>query len=228
MTKLEIITLAARSLGDTSTAFINDAVRPFFELVLLDLANYQCIEPLRRSFDFHVIADKRGYSVKEITKQTPHPVMKAERVLVYEWGASNQPCLTPDSRFEEIRLREGEAARGKWKAWRLFPNSDNLEVTPPAGSDDAFDADTGLPVVAQLTAILHPRAYGDNDDVTEIFAEDIPVVVAGLVKMGAAFGDETLVTATADMLNYEQGKREMWGRRHNNRAGRVVGDRLSQ
>jgi hypothetical protein len=192
--------------------------------VLLDLASAECIEPLRRSFEFPVISGKRGYSVREITKQTPHPIMRAERLTIYAWGTIlGKPAFLPDARFEDLRLSQGEDAEGKWLGWRMFPNSDNLEVTPPAGDDDAFDEDTDAPIMAQLVAIVHPRAYQDDDDLTEIHAEDIPCVVAGLVKWGAPFGDETLQTMPDSMVDYEQLKREVWGRRHNGRTGRVIG-----
>lgn len=223
MTKDEILTLAGRVLGDTSAGFKADVLEPFFQLVLLDLANYQCIEPVRRSADFNVISGQRGYSLKEITKQTPHPVMKVESLTVFEWGRSyGQIPIVNYDRFIQQRLDDGETATGKWKMARIFPNSDNLEVTPPAGDDEAFDADTGAPIVAQLFYVAHPRSYGPDDDITEIHAEDIPVVISGLVKMGAPFGDDTLNALPAEMMDYEAGKREMWARRWNNRAGRVT------
>lgn len=224
MTKAEILNLAGLRLGDNSAAFVDTILAPLFTLVLLDLASAECIELVKRTAEFEVIEDKRGYSLQEITGQTPHPVMRALQLRVYEWGSA-QPKFWPDQRFEELRLGQGETATGKWQAWRVFPNSRNLEVTPPAGEDDAVNETTGLPVMAQLTYIANPRSYGLDVDLTDLHAEDIPCVVAGLVKFGAPFGDQTMETLPLDAAMYETMKREMWGRRFNGRAGQVIGDR---
>lgn len=224
MTKAEILNLAGLRLGDNSTAFVDTVLSPLFTLVLLDLASAECIELVKRTAEFEVVAGKRGYSLQEITGQTPHPIMRALQLRVYEWS-SMQPEFRPDQTFEEIRMSQGEAATGKWRAWRVFPNSRNLEVTPPAGADDAVNATTGLPVMAQLTYIANPRSYGDDVDLTDLHAEDIPCIVAGLLKYGAPFGDQTMETLPSDMVEWETKKREMYGRRWNGRAGQVIADR---
>ena len=223
MTKGEIITLAARKLGDTSAAFIADVVSPFLELVLLELASNESIEQVRKSVDFEVVSGQRGYSTREITGQVAHSPMAIEQIMVYAWGPTHARVPRLDwEQFQALRVDGGETQTGMWQAWRLFPNSDNLEVYPPAGAAEAVD-DNDNTVLAQVVYVASPRSYLDTQELPDIHAEDIPAIVAGMVKHGAPFGDETMVDAQMIFQQWEMEKARMWGRRWNGRPGRIVG-----
>jgi len=217
MTRDEIILQVGRDLGDTSTNFVTDVLNPAFDFVLLDLAQAECIRPLRRTTVFAIRADARDYETREITGLTPHHPAELVSLTVRSWGLpwAVVPRAATDLQFEALRLAEGEAARGKWRLWRLYPNHRLLQVHPPADADNDG-------VECEVLFTVPPLAIAPTDDVLDIEAEDVGVILAGIKTHAASFDQSQAGQVMGLVGIYELAKRRMWGRRWNARPGRIT------
>ncbi len=218
MTRAEILRLAAIELRDTSPNFIADVLNPIFDTVLLELGRAEAIGAQRASTTFEIRENVRSYETREITQLTPHYPNRIVQLVVYAWGITEgrvRRANTPEE-FEQLRLAESETHRGRWQLWRIHPNNRLLEVTPPADHDNDG-------VLCEVTFERAPHLIALDQDVTDVELEDIPTIVEGLKAHGAPFSEDTAGQLPAYVQLFELGKRRMWGRRWNNRAGRIRG-----
>lgn len=214
MKKIEIINHAARLMGDTSAAFVADIVAPNFELVMLDLAQRDCLRQLRRATTFTVEEDKRIYDTREVTQLTPHFPTEICSLTVYAWAGEAIIPMAPTAEImREYRASAGEDHRGRWDLWFADLTPGRLEVWPPASA-----AEHGAE--CEVVFIAPPTALRNEDDVLEIHVEDVPTVVHGLRFLGSGF-KEDLVEKQESQALYEQGARRIWARTHNGRPGRI-------
>ena len=211
MTRREIITEVGNRLGDTSDEFVLKVVNPSFDFVLLDLAQRECIGPLRRRAVFAAIAEQRDYETREICRlEPPHYPHDVEKLVVYGWGLPDGrvPRAQSDREFEEMRLLQGDGMRGHWQLWRLFPNNRRLEITPPTSV-----VDDGVAV--EITFTIAPRLLGLDEDLIDLHLEDIPTVIQGLRAVAALFAEQTQSDQATALPLYEVAARRMWGNRWN-------------
>lgn len=215
MTKLELLTHAARRLGDASADFITNILKPEFEIMVLELLQAECIV-LELTATF-TVKGTRGYDLREICGSRSHAPRSILSLIVYAWGdTAGFPQPLDDESFARYRAAGGEERTGRWERWRVFPRPFNLEVYPPAGADE-------LGAVAQIVFTGVPQMIPDNEELSCIAAEDQPAIIAGLVARGAEFGEDTLADAGRLLAIYEEQKSKMWARAHNSRPGRIVG-----
>lgn len=210
MTKAEIIEHAARELGDTSTDFKDQVVKPAFELVLQDLAQSDCLD-LKRTATFKAVSGQRTYSVREICGGGVHHAEVLE-INAYVWG-----CVVPrcdGEAFTKLRLSLGETATGRFQGWRQFPNRETIEFAPPVGADDDG---------AELQVVFEadPLDIVDDDDVTLVMRREIPALIAGIKWRCALFTQETTAIAGQLAAEYEAAKMRMYGRLHNDKPRKV-------
>ena len=220
MTRREILQQAGGLLGDQSAAFLTDVLNPLFDLVMLELGQRECLKTaLQRSASFTLVADRRDYETREILQlQPPHYPSRIIELTAGVWGITDGAIEEwGHERFKRERLFDGDAKRGRPRGWRLWPNNRTLQVHPPC---DADAAGTRVDVLY----VAPPAMIGLDDDVTELLAEDIPTVVAGLRYHGATFEEITVSDRQINATAYEMAIRQMWGRAHNSKCDRVEED----
>jgi len=211
MTKTEIIAHAARELGDTSDSFKTDIVKPSLELVLMDLAQADCLD-LRRTATFRTVEGQRNYAVREITGGAVHQAQVLE-VRAYPWGKVVEKKTPSD--FADLRMSQGEAAKGRFVAWAQWPDRSNIEFTPPCDADN-------VGVEIQVVYESEPQDIPDNDDLHFLMKRELPTVIAGIKARCAGFAEDTAQQLVALETLYQQGKAQMYGRLHNDRPGRIT------
>lgn len=211
MTKTEIIAHAARELGDTSDSFKTDIVKPALELVLLDLAQADCLD-LRRTSTFLTVEGQRNYAVREITGGTVHQAVVLE-VRAYPWGKVIEKKNPSD--LADLRMTQGEAAKGRFLAWAQWPDRSNIEFTPPCDADNAG-------VEIQVVYESEPQDIPDADDLHFLMKRELPTVIAGIKARCAMFGEDSAAQMALFEGVYQQGKATMFGRLHNDRPGRIT------
>lgn len=219
MTRLEIVTAAGRRLGDTSSAFLT-ILDGFFDDVLRDLAQAECISEWMQENDFDLVEAQEDYSTLVITQLAGNvsPV-KILRIWIPGAGGAGAPPLfrQADSDYEYEALRAGSSdAQGTPRLWRIWPNWTTVQLWPPV---DAGNAGVNLGKVQFLS---HPTAIASGAELTEVPTEDFETVVLGIVARGAPFRDETMGDVDQALQLYERGKSLMWGRLHNSHPKRVV------
>lgn len=218
-TRLQIVTEAARRLGDTTAAFLAD-VDSAFDFVLGDLGANDALGDLvaSRSAAWFV-ASQRAYSTATITNlsaltppQYPSDIVS---VHVRAWGIGGALLRLRDDLFDRARGADGETAEGRPRYWRLFPNQRTLELHPIP--DAAAAAET-----VEVVFIKPPAAIASGDELTEIRLEDVETVVFGLMARMASFKEETAGEGDRWLQLYLAGRQRMWGRLKNGRPRQIA------
>lgn len=189
MTKNEILTAAGQRLGDASTTFLQDVLSPIFDQVLAELAANDCLNnSLRRTATYSFVADQRDYSTMTICGLAMDYPLEITKLLVPTWGAGGFLRREEEYNFDRWRLTntdsDGNPVTGQPRIWRLYPNDRTLQVDPVPSADyeDAFE----------VLYLAPPTALGLSDPIAEIHAEHMPVIIAGMIRYGFVFQDETL------------------------------------
>lgn len=210
MTKDQIIAHAARELGDESDSFKDDIVAPAFDLVLLDLAQADCLD-LKRTAVFAAVEGQRNYSVREIIGGGVHQAQVIE-VRAYAWGRVIRKITAQE--LAELRMSQGETAKGRFEAWCQWPNRENIEFTPPVDEDNA-----GAEI--QVLYESEPTRIKGTDDLSFVMAREIPGIIAGIKARCALFTEDTANQLQLLEAMYQQAKDSMRGRLYNDRPTRI-------
>lgn len=207
-TKRDICLQAGRDLGDTSANFITDILAPAFDDVMSDLTSAECVEAVRRRETFIIELDKRDHETRELCKLTPHYPLDIINLRVWPWGLPDAkvPRANNQDEFDNFRLLSGEAKRGRWRIWHVWPNHRLLQVHPPAGPDEAGTE-------CEIIFAAPWRSIALDEDVLDLEQEDISTVVLGIKKHGATFSEMLQSERQLALAEYEAAKRKMWGRR---------------
>lgn len=206
MTKTQALTQIGQRLGDTSTAFLA-VLSPIFDEVLRELALHDAIRALRKTATFTLVADQRDYDTATIcgiptdggVAQYPIDLM---RLTVFSWGLGlGELDRVTENEFMRYRLAStddaGVPVSGRPVRWTLYPNETNLQVDPVASADYA--------VACEVEYIAPPATLADGDDITELRLEYVPVLLAGCIKYGAVFKNETATDMNAAMNDFAVG-----------------------
>lgn len=218
MTRNELLAEVGRRLHNTSTTFRDSIISPAFDFVLKDLAQAGVIDALRSTATFTPEVNTRDYSTATLCGLTaPELPLSVENLIVWEWGydLGRVPRLS-DKVFEQMRLVDGELARGKWKGWRLYPNAGTLQVHPPA------DADAVAGASAEIRFMKPPSLIAGDDEITQIHAEDLETLVYGIQARMAAFDESTVGDVGTVWQAYLAGRRRMWANTVNRGVRDVV------
>lgn len=210
MTKTEIIAHAARELGETSDGFKTAIVKPAFELVLLELAQEDCLD-LRRTATFRTVLNQRTYEVREITSGQAHQVEVLE-INAYPWSARIEQL--PSSDFTERRLAMGDAATGRPLYWRQFPDRKVVELLPPCNADNAG-------VELQVVFETNPGDIPDDDELTLVMERELPAIIDGIKLRCGFFSQDMAQMYPLMAARWENAKGAMRGRLHNDRPTRI-------
>lgn len=209
MTKQDLLTQIGQRLGDTSAGF-NTILSPILDEVIRDLAANDAIGSLRKTHTFNWVANQRDYDTRGITglngstvgapAGTDYPI-DIIRFVVPAWG--NQEGFierVSELEFEGYRLANTDSSGNpilfRPQMWRVYPNQTNVQFDPVP---DAYS--TGFTV--ECFFLAPPTTLGVNDNIVEIRLEHMPVIIAGCIKYGLVFQDETIIdrtTAERDFL----------------------------
>lgn len=218
-TRAQIVTAAATRLGDTSAAFLA-VLDPFFDDVLLDLAQAEAISDLREEASFTIVANQESYSTQAICGLAANVYpLRVLKVTVPSWGtAGAAPYFRQaENAAEYDRLRQGMPdLRGTAALWRLYPNRRQLQLWPPASSEQS-GAGLGRVLFTRAPAVL-----AGNGELVDVGAEDHETVKWGIIARGATFRDETMAEADHALTMYERGKQAMWARLQTTSPGRIA------
>lgn len=213
MTRDALIALVGARLGDTSSAF-DTVLEDYFDRVLEELAANECIRSLRKTNTTQFTASTATYSSRTICgMSSPDYPVDIIRLLVPAWGpTAGRLIRLEEEQFLLKRLAftdsTGAAVTGQPMYWCLYPNDQQLYVTPTPSSSYV--------VTNQLEVhyIAPPTVIAGGTDITEIRREHIPVLIAGMVAHGANFQDETLPDLKTARQQFEVGMARMKGLNH--------------
>jgi len=216
MTRDEIVTEAARRLGDTSTSFLAE-IDKAFDFVLQDLAANECISALRKvNATQLVVLDQLDYDTLLLTgSTTPDYPIELISLRVWAWSPFSLLIKTNDRLFEANRSLDGEAIRGRPRMWRTYPNEATVQLWPRADGDNAGET-------LEALYVAPPTAISGATQLTEIRREHIEVIVNGLQSRNALFLDETITDPSIAWQLYLAGRDRMFARRHNSGIGTVL------
>lgn len=216
MTRADIVLEAARRLGDTSATYLAE-VDATFNFILSDLAAEEAIGDVVTANETQlVMPDQRAYSARDLTGLAP-PVWPDRILALRVWAYGHESALerVPDAIFEEARMRDGEAARGRPRIWRCWPNGRQVQVHPPADAESSG-------VAFECLFLRPPAAITSVDEIEDIRIEDIETVVFGLQARLAPVNEETAADQSAAWQAYIAGRARMYARLHNTGIGHVV------
>lgn len=208
MTRTEIVTEAARRLGDTSADFLAE-VDKLFDFVLGDLAASEAIGSLRRVLPMTVTTGRFYQTDTALGFGAgiyPYEILS---LRVWAWGPQGLiPRAGSDEEFERERAQSSGLETGRFRMWRPYPNHRVIEVYPAGGAEE----------VGAEVEVLHvppPSIIIGGAEIVEVQFEDLETIVYGLQARGAHAKEETALDLQSATALYEAGKRRMWGRRYN-------------
>lgn len=220
MLKSAVLFQVGQRLGDTTTANLA-VLSPIFDEVIRELSLHDAIRSVHKTNTFTFVVNQQNYNTSIITGLSAsapyvYPI-DIVRLLVPAWGAGFGTWwpwagdgisvgngiltrLSPEE-FVQYRLlwtdRDGVNVANTPRAWTLYPNEQQLQICPVADSDHLEDF--------EIEYLSPPTTLADGDDITEIHLEHIPVVLAGCLKYGAVFKNETQVDMAAATRDWEIG-----------------------
>lgn len=214
-TRLQIVTEAARRLGDQSTDFLTE-LDATFDFVMRDLALYEAIPNLRRTATFTVTASVTTYNTQTITSLgAPNFPWYIERLRVPFWDARAIQKAETEDDFEHFKALMANS-EGRWQRWRIYPNEQTLEVTPAANADNAGGSNIAQVLYyAPHAVITSGTAIGELRDETE------ETLVFGIMARGAEHKEETMQAAQGYWALYLANRAQLYKRAHNHRGGRI-------
>lgn len=185
MTRNQIVTEAARRLGDTATDFVA-VLDNLFSFVLGKMAQAGAVTALNAEVTFLLTVNTRDYNTRTAAGMAapdfPYDVL---RLRVRAWG---EPDGVLERRAADAldaqRQLDGDAARGRPKMWALDPDETNIRMHPPASATEAG-------AVVDMKFLNKPTIVASATEIDEIRAEDLDVIVAGIMLFGADFLEET-------------------------------------
>lgn len=218
MTKLEVLTQAGQRLGDTTTDFLA-ILAPIFDEVRRELALHDAIRPLRQTATGTFVVNQQNYPTDTLTGMgTGVFPMDVVRLIVPAWGSGfgtwwpwygNDTLSIGNGILSRLSPEEFVAFRLLWtdssgnnvanipRAWTLYPNEQQLQICPVA-DDDHLDN-------FEVEFIAPPATLANGDTITDVHLEFIPVLIAGIIKYGAFFKNETNVDVGAATRDWEIG-----------------------
>lgn len=219
MTKQEILSAISQRLGDSTSGFEDPILSNIFDQVIAEMASRDCIRSLRKTATFTFTDSVRGYDTQTLTGLTGTDwPMDFVSLIVPSWGPSYGMLLRKsEEEFLQWRLEhtdtDGNPVTSKPRIWCLTPNEQTLQVDPVPGADDVPPTDG-----VEAIYIAPPTVLALGDDLTEIRREFIPVIIAGAVKYGARFQDETLNDVPQATRDFETGMLRMRGQAQRDRG----------
>lgn len=208
MTKQQILDEVGRRLGDTSSNFVTTVLSPIFDHMLDEMATNDAIQSLRKTATFAFTAGTTSYSTQTITGLTGqiYP-LEVRKLLVPRWGTEGLLERLEEQEFDKWRLHwtktDGTVQQERPMFWRLYPNYQTLQVLPSPRSADATANAVEITYVAPSSVLL------DTDNIAEIQRQHLHVVIAGMIKHGLVFQDETLTDAKTAYREFELGMQRM-------------------
>ena len=210
MTKQQLVTLVAQRLGDEDPNFITLQLSPIFDMVLLELAQADCLT-LRRQTS--ILLNQSGcssaYGILNIatptvlsltTGQTPERIYQ---LFVPAWGKdAGWITRISDEQWNAKWLGATATDYGKPKWWRVFPNLSQLQLYPNPNTTDA--AATCLIEWEQ-----NPTTLNNSDTIVDVLYSDLPTLLAGVYRHGIIFRDETLSDLQVAEARWQQGCQTM-------------------
>lgn len=208
-TRTEIVTEAARRLGDQSSDFVAE-VNSAFDYVLADLALEGCIQDLRKVASSAVtVTSQINYDTRTLCGlSSPHYPSQVYSLRVRAWGAAGILRRASDQEYEWLRHCDGENATGRPYVWRVYPNIRQVQLWPPASSENA-DA------TLEVEYLAPPSILAGGDDISELRFEDLETIIYGLMARGVGFKDQTAIDLEAAFASYIAGRNRMYARVHN-------------
>lgn len=206
MTKTALLTEIGQRLGDTTSGFLT-ILGNIFDQVLRELAARGAIRSVRQTATFTFTENTQNYSTRTLSGlSSPNYPLDIVQIVVPAWQSQGYLRRVNDEQFERWRLayidESGSPIAGQPQVWRLYPNETQLQVQPVPDGDSTSDS-------VELEFIAPPTALSGSDAITQVRQEHIPYLVAGCVKYGAPFQDETRMDMRTALLEFEQGIRIM-------------------
>lgn len=222
MTKQDVLTEIGQRLGDTSSGF-QGVLAPIFDEVIRELSSHDAIATLRRTHTFNWVTNQRDYNTQFVTGLTgnDYPI-DVIRFVVPAWG--NQEGFierVSELEFEGYRLANTDSSGNpvlfRPAMWRIYPNQTNVQFDPVP---DVYS--TGFTV--ECFFLAPPTTLGLNDPIVEIRLEHIPFIIAGCVKYGLVFQDETIIDRNTAIQDFEMGiiRMKTQNQREKGRGSRTV------
>lgn len=218
MTKDDILTRVGKRLGDTSSDFLSEVLDPIFDDVMAELALKECIRSLHRVATFTFDEGVTDYSTSD--KITGSANVYPRHVLdlkVPGWGYPGGILNRKrDEDWDIIRMSRGVTLSGTPEMWRLYPNERQFQIWPAPEADDCTDD-------VEALYIAPPTVLTSASELTELHAEHVPGIVAGMVWYGLPFQDETLVDRQSAFAQWEMfiGELRRDAKRENGRPVRI-------
>lgn len=191
MTRSELITQVAERLGDTSTSFKDDVLSDFFDRVLEEMATNDCIRSLRKTTTATLTAGDSTYDTRTLTGMSaPDYPVDIIRLLIPALGTSGMLTRLEEDDFLHHRLSyidsDGNLISGQPQVWCLYPNEQQLYISPAPSSD--YVTSNSL----EVHYIAPPTVIASGTEISEIRREHLTTVIYGMIAHGANFQDETL------------------------------------
>lgn len=207
MTKTALLTEIGQRLGDTSTTFLT-ILGSIFDEVLREIAARGGLKQVRQVNSAAIFAaDTPSYSTRTITGiASPDWPLDIISLRVPEWQQQGMLVRFNDREFELWRHAYTDSSGTNLtdypRGWRLYPNETQLQVVPVPHS-------TAATATVEVLYIQPPTALSGGDSIQELRQEHIPWLLAGCVKYGAVFQDETRADVAQYTAEFEFGLRNM-------------------
>lgn len=210
----DLITQAARELGDTSDDFKDNVLLPCLRFVLLELASDESLIAVEHIEQFALTTDQT-IDVRQATKSPIYVPTRVTRIVVPAWGATGVLERVPYDRLLTMRQTFAEPATdGQWRYWS-FRDPYTIEFWPDLSTDVLYD-DDGQPVMAEIWADAPPEAVEATDQIVNLHLEDQPLIVAGLKLKSLQFRDHVPEEFQYCIQLYERLRGRAWARAHGN------------
>jgi len=210
MTKTELITEVGQRLGDTGANNLT-ILGNIFDQVMREIAARGGLKQLRKVHSSAwMTASTMNYNTQSVITAVASPdyILDIISIRVPAWGDQGFLDRMRDSLFEKYRHvytdSTGTLINGQPFGWRLYPNETQLQIIP------APDA-TAATATAEILYLAPPTALSGGSNITELRQEHIPWLLAGCVKYGASFQDETRNDIPRYTAEFEVGLRRMVG-----------------
>lgn len=209
MLKSDILAECSRRLGDEDPTFISTKLSPAFDYVMLELHQANALSTLRQETPFQftspacsIVAATNVMIIDTVAVLGKMPDRISDDWFVPEWQSPFAFIKrVSDREFKEHIVLGGSTVGSvnKPRVWRVFPTLARVQ-TYPAPSPDVATATCYMEWEAAPTFPL-----ADSATITEVLMSDMPTLLAGLVRHGCGYRDETLNDRNLIEAQWQQG-----------------------